>query len=102
MPRGKQSKGVCAYCQQEIAKGSVAKHLAKCEQRRNAVLKAEQGKREIEPLYHLRIQAMGLNAFWLDLEVRGSATLKDLDHSRDLAGMLWSPEPIFGGRMGRP
>jgi hypothetical protein len=32
-----------------------------------------------ETLHHLRVQADGLPMFWLDLEMRGSATLKDLD-----------------------
>jgi len=79
MPRGKQSKGKCAYCGQEIAKNGVTKHLATCPQRQDAVAKAERKKGNPEALYHLRIQAAGLSEFWLDLEMRGSATLKDLD-----------------------
>jgi len=79
MPRGKQSKGKCAYCGQEIAKNGVTKHLATCPQRQDAVAKAERKKGNPETLYHLRIQAAGLSEFWLDLEMRGSATLKDLD-----------------------
>jgi hypothetical protein len=80
MPRGKQSNGKCTYCEQEIAKNSVAKHLIACEHRQIVITKAEKRKDASEDLYHLRIQALGLNAFWLDLEMRGSATLKDLDH----------------------
>ncbi|MDP3042340.1 MAG: hypothetical protein Q8N62_06440 [Candidatus Omnitrophota bacterium] len=79
MSQGKQSKGKCAYCGQEIAKNAVAKHLGVCAQRQEAIAKAEGKKGEAEALYHLRIQAVGLNQFWLDLEMRGSATLKDLD-----------------------
>ena len=79
MPSGKQSKGKCAYCGQEIAKNGTAKHLAACAQRRDAITKAEGKQSEAEALYHLRIQPVGLNQFWLDLEMRGSATLKDLD-----------------------
>jgi hypothetical protein len=33
-----------------------------------------------ETLYHLRVQAAHQNEFWLDLEMRGSAKLADLDH----------------------
>jgi hypothetical protein len=79
MPQGKQPKGKCAYCGQEIAKNGMVKHLAVCAQRQEAITKVEGKQSEAEALYHLRIQAAGQNQFWLDLEMRGSATLKDLD-----------------------
>ena len=50
MPRGKQSKGSCRYCETEITKGGVAKHLAACPQRRIVIEKAEQGKAKKETL----------------------------------------------------
>jgi hypothetical protein len=40
---------------------------------------AEQTRRATETLYHLRMQDAYNSAFWLDLEVRGSAKLKDID-----------------------
>jgi hypothetical protein len=79
MPRGKQSKGKCVYCGNEVAKNGVAKHLATCTRWKEAVTKAELKKTRSEALYHLRVQAAGQPQFWLDLEMRGSATLKDLD-----------------------
>lgn len=79
MPRGKQSKGKCTYCGQEVAKNGVARHLTACAQWKDAITKAEHKKGISEPLYHLRVQAAGLPQFWLDLEMRGSATLKGLD-----------------------
>jgi len=79
MPGGKQSKGKCAYCGQEIVKNGTAKHLAVCAQRQKAITKAKNKDGEVETLYRLRIQASGLKQFWLDLEMCGSATLKDLD-----------------------
>jgi hypothetical protein len=79
MARGKQSKGKCAYCGHEVAKNGVAKHLSNCAQWKEAVTKAEHKKTGSETLYHLRVQAAGQPQFWLDLEMRGSATLKDLD-----------------------
>ncbi|PIP20388.1 MAG: hypothetical protein COX40_05045 [Candidatus Omnitrophica bacterium CG23_combo_of_CG06-09_8_20_14_all_40_11] len=79
MPGGKQSKGKCAYCGQEIAKNAVAKHLTACAQRQEIITKTEGKQSETKTLYHLRIQAAGSNQFWLDLEMCGSATLKDLD-----------------------
>jgi len=79
MTRGKPSKGKCACCGHEIAKNGVAKHLVACAQWKAAVTKAEHKKSGGETLYHLRVQAVGLPQFWLDVEMRGSATLQDLD-----------------------
>ena len=50
MPRGQQSKGSCGYCETEISKGSVTKHLSACSQRRIAIEKTEQGKAKKETL----------------------------------------------------
>lgn len=79
MPQRKQSKGACAYCGKEMAKGGVAKHLATCAQRQEAIAKAEQGKAAAETLCHLRVEDAYRKEFWLDLEMRGSKSLKDLD-----------------------
>ena len=79
MPRAKQSKGSCGYCETEITKGGVTKHLSACPQRRIVIEKAEQGKAKKETLVHLRVQDAWQPYYWLDLEMRGSGTLKDLD-----------------------
>jgi hypothetical protein len=79
MPRGKQSRGQCAFCGYETTKGSMGKHLAACEQRKAQLASAEQARRTPEPLYHLRAQDAYASEFWLDLEVRGSAKLNDID-----------------------
>jgi hypothetical protein len=79
MPRGKQSRGQCAFCGYETTKGSMAKHVAACPQRLAQQAAAEQSKRKPETLYHLRMQDAYGSDFWLDLEVRGSAKLKDID-----------------------
>ncbi|MBS1789410.1 MAG: hypothetical protein JST85_16915 [Acidobacteria bacterium] len=79
MPRTQAVNGICAYCEQEVAKNAVTKHLSTCPQRREALAKAEASKNKSENLYHLRIQAAYLKDFWLDLEMRSSATLEDLD-----------------------
>ena len=80
MPRGPQSKGRCAYCGQETTKSGMTKHLSACPQRRAAIEQADGKKGASETLYHLRIQAANQSEFWLDLEMRGSAKLADLDH----------------------
>lgn len=79
MPRGKQSKGTCVYCGQEMAKGAVARHLSTCPERRTIIDKAERKKVGSQTLFHLRVQDAWQKPFWLDLEVRGSSTLEDLD-----------------------
>jgi len=80
MPRGKQSKGKCAYCGQEMSKGGMVKHFSTCPQRQELIARTEHKRGGQETLYHLRVQDAWRNEFWLDLETRGSATLKDLDN----------------------
>jgi len=79
MPRGKQSKGTCSYCGEEIAKSGVTKYLSACPKRQAIIEKAEEKKAASESLYHLRVQDMWRSEFWLDLEMSGSRTLEDLD-----------------------
>lgn len=80
MPRGKQSRGTCAYCRQEMGKSAVAKHLSACPERQAIIDKAEGKKVGSQWLYHLRVQDAWQKQFWLDLEMRGSGTLEDLDY----------------------
>lgn len=80
MPRGKQSKGTCGYCGAEIAKGGVTKHLSACVKRQAIIEEAGRKKAPSEALYHLRVQDAWRGEFWLDLEMRGYSTLKDLDY----------------------
>ena len=80
MPQTKQSKGTCAYCGYETTKGAMTRHLATCSKRQEIIVQAEREESEPEKLYHLRVQDAYLRHFWLDLEMRGSATLERLDH----------------------
>ena len=79
MPRVKQSKGKCAHCGLEIAKGGVIRHLSACAAWKELLIKAENKKGGSQKLYHLRVQADRAPQFWLDVEMRGSATLDSLD-----------------------
>ena len=79
MARRKQSRGQCRYCGRELAKGGMIKHLSTCSQRQTVMTEANQKPGANQPLYHLRVQDAWGGAFWLDLEMNGSATLKDLD-----------------------
>ncbi|HLV80577.1 MAG TPA: hypothetical protein VKT32_09860 [Chthonomonadaceae bacterium] len=80
MPDGRTSRGECAYCGHETSKGGMTRHLIGCPARKQAIATAEQGKGQTETLYHLRVQDAYSPVFWLDLEVRGSATLQALDN----------------------
>lgn len=80
MARAKQTKGLCTFCDQELAKASVQKHLSSCAKFQEATAYAESSKRKSETLYRLRAQAEGQAEYWLDLEMPASAELEDLDH----------------------
>lgn len=75
----KQSRGICSFCGYETTKGSMAKHMEACPQRKAQIASAEQSNRKPEKLYYIRAQDAYGPEFWLDLEVRGSAKLKDID-----------------------
>jgi hypothetical protein len=55
------------------------RHLRACPQRTAAIAAAEQNSRATETLYHLRAQDSWRGDFWLNLEMRGSAMLQELD-----------------------
>jgi hypothetical protein len=79
MPARRQTKGTCTFCAQVIAKQSVAKHLSACATYQARLETAGQKTSASETLYHLRAQDAYNKAFWLDLEMTGSATLQHLD-----------------------
>lgn len=79
MTARKPAKGKCSFCDQTVPKNGIARHLVTCAKLAEHVAKAESGKLKPETLLHLRVQAAGNSVFWLDLEMRGSATLKTLD-----------------------
>jgi len=79
MARTPQSHGKCQYCGEETAKSGMSRHLAKCEERAKVIRSANAGRQPEETLWHLRVQDAYAKDFWLDLEMRGSATLEKLD-----------------------
>jgi hypothetical protein len=62
-----------------MAKGGVSKHLAACDKRQAVIAEAEAKPGAAQKLYHLRVQDAYASDFWLDLEMNGDATLKELD-----------------------
>lgn len=79
MARKAQSKGTCSYCGQTLIKSSMTKHLPVCSKRADVIAATEAKSGKPETLVHLRVQDAYGGDFWLDLEVKGSASLKSID-----------------------
>ncbi len=93
-----------SHCGLEIAKGGVNRRLSACAVWEALLSKAESKKGSSQALYHLRIQAVGQAQFWIDVEMRGSATLDSLDQ---YLRAIWleccghMSQFVFGGRRGK-
>lgn len=85
MPRS-QSTGHCAYCGKELSRGGMSRHLAACPKRQEVIQAADQGRGRVENLYHLYVRDAWVGSYWLHLEMRGSATLEELD---DYLRAIW-------------
>jgi hypothetical protein len=57
----------------------MTRHLETCPQRKSVIEETELKSGKSETLYHLRAQDAYRAGYWLDLEMRGSARLQDLD-----------------------
>jgi hypothetical protein len=57
----------------------MVKHLGTCSKRQAAIENGGRGKDNWETLYHLCVRDASRGEYWLDLEMSGSRTLKDLD-----------------------
>jgi len=79
MSRKPQSRGKCQYCGEETAKGGMTRHLAKCDKRAQTIQAADSSNQPEETLWQVRVQDGYDKDFWLDLEIRGSASLTALD-----------------------
>ena len=79
MAQPKQTRGACTFCNRKMTGNGMAKHLSACPKRKETLEERDQQARKKENIYHLKIQDSWLKDFWLHLEMRGSATLKDLD-----------------------
>lgn len=75
----KQSRGTCQFCGKESSKGALTRHLKSCAARTDSMTEADAGLGKTESLLHLKVQDAYMPDFWLHLEMRGSATLRDLD-----------------------
>ncbi|UCH24825.1 MAG: hypothetical protein JSV66_12850 [Trueperaceae bacterium] len=79
MARRKQSRGTCVFCGKEMAKSGVLRHLSSCPERQRMIDAADQKQGKAQPIFQLQVRDADLPDFWLHLEMKGSATLADLD-----------------------
>ena len=75
-----QRRGKCGYCEKDFSVGGMTRHLSACPRRKEIVAEGDRKRGRNMGLYHLRAQDEWRKDFWIDLEVKGSATLEDLDH----------------------
>lgn len=72
-----RTKGKCKYCGKEYMAGYMSRHLSSCKERQKR-LAEEKGKRQCG-YFLLYISAKYNSDYWLFLEMRDTATLKELD-----------------------
>lgn len=95
----KRPRGLCAFCGRSYAVSGIGRHFQSCAARAFAIEAADSdGDGEVGEILHLKVRAF--DPYWLELEVRGDATLRDLDH---FMRALWMEEccwhmSIFVGR----
>ncbi len=86
MSRRKQSRGKCIFCGREMTKGGLTRHFSACSQRQGTIKTAGNKAGKVQQLYHLQVQPDWPSDFWLHLEMKGSATLGNLD---DYLRAIW-------------
>lgn len=79
MPRSKQTKGECIYCNREMTRAGLSKHFQSCKKREEVITATDSGSGKDETIHHLLVQDNWQGAYWLHLEVSEKATLEDLD-----------------------
>ena len=80
MSKRTQSKGACVFCDREMTRGGLSKHLASCQRRQEMMAAADtQSDDDKQSLYHLLVHDAYDANYWLHLEVNGQATLTQID-----------------------
>src|SRR5215211_3839162 len=67
------SYGICAICGKRTSKAAMTRHLKRCS------ADHEPSRGRPAHLFHLRVEDAYSSIFWLDLEMKTSSTLADLD-----------------------
>lgn len=78
MPR-QVSRGKCNFCQKELSKPAMLRHLAVCEQRVAAQAEEGQQKRQKSTVFHIQVEGFRLPMYWMHLEVAADMPLAMLD-----------------------
>lgn len=86
MAAKKQSKGVCFFCNREMTKGGMRRHLASCKERQQSIEEIKDGDHQVQNLYHLQVYSSSGANYWLNLEMSGAARLGELD---DYLRAIW-------------
>lgn len=73
----RRTKGKCKYCGKELTAASMGKHLGTCTKRSDAVT-AQSGDKKCG-YFDLAVYAKHNKNYWLFIEIKDTATLKDLD-----------------------
>lgn len=107
----KSPKGECTYCGRSMTRGGMSRHLRACDEREQAIEAADEKPGPDRPQIHLQVQDAWSGAYWLHLEIDGSATLEDLDRylraiwleccghlSAFFAGRRFVSDEVPGGR----
>ena len=74
--------GICSYCEESFSKRGIARHLAACEQRQEAIqepLGMGRGETRETAIYHLKAEGTYAPMYWLHIEIAGDLPLADLD-----------------------
>lgn len=79
MASRRQTRGSCVYCRREMTRSGLARHLGACTKRLEVIAAADKQRGRKQTLYHLQVQDAWDGSYWLHLEMRGNATLEDLD-----------------------
>jgi hypothetical protein len=76
MPRKPENRGTCAFCGETLLRRGIAKHLEKCANYQQALSKSNQAA---ENIWRVRVQDAYDSDYWLELDMRGTASLTQLD-----------------------
>lgn len=81
-----KTRGECLFCGRRMTAGGMSRHLPACPERKDVIARANQRPGDQEELYHLQVEDLRSEDFWLHLEMRGRARLEDLD---DYLRAIW-------------
>lgn len=73
-----RSKGGCRYCGKEYTKSGMIKHLSTCKQRQSTWSSDDSGEKQAG-YFSLSIEGTYCKEYWLVIEIKEEAKLKDLD-----------------------